>query len=226
MTLKSQALIRAFFSTIVFPWALFACAGSVKFWQGWAWLAVFLLPGLVSLAYFYKHDPKLIERRMRVKEKIRAQNLVQAAAPLIFVAWVVLGGLDHRFGWSDTVFEPVPVWLTIVSDGCVLGSILLIFWTLKVNSFAGRTIQVDPGQTVVSSGPYSFVRHPMYLGAIILSLANPLALGSWIVLPVSVLLIPIVVLRLLGEEKLLRRELPGYSEYCLRTRFRLVPLVW
>ena len=226
MALKSQFLIRLSLAVIVVPAALFGCAGSLKFWQGWAWLAVFFLPFLVFMSYLYWHDPKLLERRMRVKEKIRAQNLVQVAGPLIMVSCFVLGGLDYRFGWSRSVLRPVPVWLTLVSDAWVLGGVLLMVWAMRVNSFAGRTIQVEAGQPVVSSGPYRFVRHPMYLGAAMMSLANPLALASWIALPVSALLLPVLVLRLLGEERFLSRELPGYSEYCLRTQFRLVPLIW
>ncbi len=226
MSLKSQFLIRLFLGMIVVPGALFACAGSVKFWQGWAWLAVFLIPFVIFMSYLYQHDPKLLERRMRVKEKISAQNLAQVAGPLIFFACLMLSGLDYRFGWSRTVSRPVPVWLTLFSDAWVLGGVLLIFWVMRVNSFAARTIQVEAGQPVISSGPYSFVRHPMYLGAAMISLANPFALASWIALPASAPLLPVIVLRLLGEERFLRRELPGYSEYCLRTRFRLVPLVW
>jgi protein-S-isoprenylcysteine O-methyltransferase Ste14 len=218
--------MRMSFAPIVVPAALFACAGSVRFWQGWAWMAVFVVPFLAFHVYLYRHDPKLLERRMRMKEKIRAQSLVQVAGPLILVTCFVLGGLDYRFGWSATVLWPVPVWLTLLSDAWVLGGVLLIVWVMRVNSLAARTIQVEAGQPVVSSGPYSFVRHPMYLGGAIISLANPLALASWIALPVSALLLPVLVLRLLGEERFLRRELPGYSEYCLRTRFRLVPLIW
>jgi protein-S-isoprenylcysteine O-methyltransferase Ste14 len=226
MALKSQLLIRMSLAAIVIPTALFACAGSVKFWQGWAWMAVFIIPFLAFHAYLYRHDPKLLERRMRMKEKISAQRLIQVAGPLIFVTCFVLCGLDYRFGWSATVVWPVPGWLTLLSDAWVLGGVLLIVWVMRVNSFAARTIQVEAGQPVVCSGPYSFVRHPMYLGAAMISLANPLALASWIALPVSALLLPVLVLRLLGEERLLRRELPGYSEYCLRTRFRLVPIIW
>ena len=226
MALKAQFLIRMPLALIVMPAVLFICAGSVKFWQGWVWLAVFLLPSLVFLSYLYRHNPKLLERRMRLKEEISAQKFYQAAAPLIMVSCLVLGALDYRFGWSRSVLGPMPMWLTLVSDAWVFGGMLLIVWVMRVNSFAARTIQVEAGQPVVSSGPYSLVRHPMYLGAAMISLANPLALASWIAVPVSALLIPVLVLRLLNEEGFLRRELPGYSEYCLHTRFRLVPLIW
>ena len=226
MVLKTQFFIPMPLAAVVVPAVLFACAGSVKFWQGWAWLTVFLLPSLFFLSYLYWHDPKLLERRMRFREKIAAQNLVQVAAPLLMVGCFILGGLDYRFGWSRTSLGPVPARLSLLADAFVLGSLLVIFWAMKVNSFAGRTIQVEAGQPVVASGPYHFVRHPMYLGAIMCSLANPLALASWIALPFSALLIPLIVWRLLGEERFLRRELPGYSEYCLHTRSRLLPLIW
>jgi len=226
MTLRLRFLLRLAIGVPLILAALFASAGSVNFWQGWAWLAVFFTPILAFMSYLYRHDPQLLERRMQVKEKTSAQNLFQAAAPLIFISSLVLSGLDHRFGWSRRFPGLVPLWLTLASDAFVLGGVLFIFWVLRVNSFAARTIQVEAGQPVVSSGPYSFVRHPMYLGAVVMSLANPLALGSWVALPVWALVIPILVLRLLGEEALLRRELPGYPEYCLRTRFRLVPFIW
>jgi len=101
-----------------------------------------------------------------------------------------------------------------------------VFWVLRVNSYAGRTIQVDAGQTVISTGPYAWVRHPMYFGTVVLWMGTPLALGSWVALPVFALLVSFYVLRLLSEEKVLRTELPGYAEYCAKTRFHLIPLVW
>jgi len=97
---------------------------------------------------------------------------------------------------------------------------------MRVNSFAARTIEVDPGQTVISSGPYAVVRHPMYVGVTLVVLATPLALGSYLALPLFAFVIPVLALRLLDEEKVLRRDLPGYEEYCQHTRFRLVPGVW
>jgi protein-S-isoprenylcysteine O-methyltransferase Ste14 len=108
----------------------------------------------------------------------------------------------------------------------VAGGFLFVFWVLKVNSYAGRTIEVDAGQTVIATGPYAWVRHPMYLGAIVLWMFAPLALGSWVALPAFAALIPFYAIRLLNEEKVLRTELPGYSEYCAKTRFHLIPLVW
>ena len=114
----------------------------------------------------------------------------------------------------------------VLSQVVFLGGFFLVFWTMKVNSFASRTIQVEPGQPVISSGPYRLVRHPLYSGSIVLWLSTPLMLGSFIALPAFALLVPFYVLRLLNEEKILRQELPGYPEYCVRTRFRLVPFVW
>ena len=226
MSLKSQVLVRMVLAAILMPAALFVPVGSVKFWQGWAYLAVYLIPIFLIMSYLLKRDPQLLERRMHLKEKLSVQKVIQVALPLIFCAGFVVSSFDYRFGWSRAFPEPVPLWLTLLSLALVLSGVLLVFRVMRVNSFAARTVEVEAGQQVVSSGPYSLVRHPMYSGIIVMSLATPLALGSWIALPVAALLVPVLVIRLLSEERLLRRELPGYSEYCNRTRFRLVPLVW
>lgn len=142
----------------------------------------------------------------------------------VYIAWLVafvLPGLDHRFGWSHS-----PLWITILSQAVVFGGFATTLWVAKVNRFASRTIQVEPGQEVISSGPYRIIRHPMYTGMCAMWLFTPLALGSYLSLPAFVHLIPLIVLRLLNEEKVLRQELPGYYEYCLHTRFRLIPFLW
>jgi protein-S-isoprenylcysteine O-methyltransferase Ste14 len=205
---------------------LLGSAGTLKFWRGWAFIAVNLAATLCFCIYFYKHDPQLLERRMLRREKSKAQKIIVLLLKLLSVPAYMLPGLDFRFGWSRSYMGPVPWWLTLLALVLVPATYLLFFWVLKANRFAASIIQVEPGQTVTDAGPYRIVRHPMYSSSVILWLAAPLALGSFVALPVFVLIIPILVFRLLDEEKILRRDLPNYSEYCQRTRYRLVPFVW
>ena len=221
MSLTWKLALRFLIGMVVIGALLFIPAGSFRFWQGWVYVTVWFVPGLFAFAYFYKHDPRLIERRMKIKERVREQKCIMAFVYIIWLIAFVLPGLDHRFGWSHQ-----PLGITIFSQAVVVGGFVATLWVLKVNRFAARTIQVEPGQEVISSGPYRIVRHPMYLGGSVMLSFTPLALGSYFALPAFALLIPVLVLRLLNEEKVLRQELPGYPEYCLHTRFRLVPLLW
>jgi protein-S-isoprenylcysteine O-methyltransferase Ste14 len=221
MSLKSRLALRFLLALGVLGALLFIPAGSLRFWQGWAYIAISFVPGLFAFAYFYKHDPQLIERRMLFKEKVREQKRIMT---FVYITWLiafVLPGLDHRFGWSH-----LPLWITMLSQAVVFGGFATTLWVAKVNRFAARTIQVEPGQEVISSGPYRLIRHPMYAGGCAMWLFTPLALGSYFTLPAFAPLIPLILLRLLNEEKVLCQELPGYAEYCLRTRFRLVPFIW
>jgi protein-S-isoprenylcysteine O-methyltransferase Ste14 len=226
MSLRSKSILYLSLGPITVAGLLFISAGSLRFWQAWTFMALLFIPLISSFLHFYKHDPQLIERRLQSKEKISEQKLLVRLLKPVFIAAFLLPGLDFRFGWSRTSLGVVPLWLTLLSQALVLGGLLLVVWVMKVNSFASRTIQVEAGQKVISTGPYRMVRHPMYLGSLVMYLFAPLALGSYFALPAFALLIPIVVFRLLNEEKVLRQELPGYPEYCLRTRFRLVPFVW
>jgi protein-S-isoprenylcysteine O-methyltransferase Ste14 len=226
MSLKSRLFRRAVIGLLSMPAVLFISAGSLKFWQGWAFVALVLPLGVGSGIYFYKLDPKLLERRLLTREKVAEQKIIIRLVRALLVFSLCLSGLDFRFGWSRAFPGPVPLWLAVLSLAMVVGCWLLMIWVISVNRFAASVIQIEAGQAVVSTGPYRIVRHPMYCVASVMFLFIPLALGSYVALPAFALLIPLLVLRLLNEEKVLGRELPGYAEYCLRTRFRLIPFVW
>jgi protein-S-isoprenylcysteine O-methyltransferase Ste14 len=221
MSLKSKLLLQCILALIFVAAMFFVPAGSVRFWQGWAYIGIVFIPMFAASFYFYKYDPELVASRMQRKEKVREQKVIMRLANLLFFVCLLLPGLDHRYGWSHMASS-----LTIVSQVLALGGYLMTLWVMKANRFASRIIEVKVGQQVISSGPYRIVRHPMYLGAIVMFLSTPLALGSYWTLPAFALVIPVIVLRLLNEEKILNKELPGYSEYRLRTRFRLIPRVW
>ena len=205
---------------------LFVPAGSLKFWQGWAFIAANLAGSLALCIYFYKHDPQLLERRMLLKEKLSAQKSIMRLGKFLYFLVLLLPGLDFRLGWTTHLTGPLPLWLMLLALASILAGNVLFFRVMKTNRFAASIIQVEAGQPVISTGPYRYVRHPMYSGIFLTWLAAPLLLGSIVALPAFALLMPIIIFRLLHEEKFLRRELPGYAEYCQRTRWRLVPFVW
>ncbi|MGB9406946.1 MAG: isoprenylcysteine carboxylmethyltransferase family protein [Terracidiphilus sp.] len=212
---------------LIFAFAvLFVTAGTLNYWQGWAFLVVFFVPNAFTFIYFLKRDPEFLERRLRNKERYDEQKLLLRWGKPFYLIAFLLPGCDYRWDWSRTLVGAVPLWLTVFSLAMVLGSLLLIFWVLYVNRFASRTVEVEAGQTVISHGPYCMVRHPYYFATVMMWLFTPLALGSWIALPAFVLLIPFYVIRLLNEETVLRAQLAGYPEYCMRTRCRLIPFVW
>lgn len=203
---------------------LFIPADTLNYWQAWVFVAVFGVSSQALGIYFLMHDRKLVERRMNigpVAEQRPAQKLISALFILGFVGFVVLPAFDHRFGWS-----PVAPVVSVIADAMIVLSFLLFFVVMKSNSYAASTIQVEEEQPVVSTGPYAYVRHPMYSGALLLLAAMPLGLGSWWSVLLVLPFFPVLVWRILDEEIFLRRNLPGYAEYMQSVRYRLVPRVW
>jgi protein-S-isoprenylcysteine O-methyltransferase Ste14 len=203
---------------------LFITAGTLSYWQAWVFLAVFAVSSQALGIYFLRHDRRLVERRMKigpVAEQRPAQKIISALFMLGFVGFVMLPALDHRFGWS-----PVTPALSFLADAIIVLSFVLFFLVMKSNSYAASTIEVEEGQPVVSTGPYAYVRHPMYSGALLLLAAMPLALGSWLTVLLIIPFFPVLAWRILDEEDFLRKNLPGYAEYMRRVRYRLVPHVW
>lgn len=141
MGLGWELSLRFLSALVVFGVLLFAPAGSLKYWQGWAYLAVWFIPALLAFTYFYRRDPARVERRLKRKESVREQKLIMKFVYVIYVIAFLLPGFDHRFGWSH-----LPLWLTILSQLAVLGGSTLTFWIMKANPFASRAVQVEPGQ--------------------------------------------------------------------------------
>jgi protein-S-isoprenylcysteine O-methyltransferase Ste14 len=226
MSLKSKLILQ---STITFLSAsalLFVPAGTLNFWEAWVYLAIVFIPMVYFSVYYYKYDRAVVERRMETREKESEQKWIMRVAMTICVLGLLVPGLDHRFGWTHKLTGGVPLWVEIVAQILVLAGYLETMWVIDLNRYAARTVRVEEGQKVISTGPYLFVRHPLYTGGLIMWLVSAPALGSYVALPFFALLFPVLVLRLLNEEKVLRRDLPGYAKYCEGTRYRLIPYIW
>ena len=223
-TLNQRAWVRSVLSLVVFMAMLFIPAGTLQFWPGWLYGFIFAASTTAISVYFLKHDPKLVERRMKVgpaAEQRPAQKIIMAITLAGFILLIVLPGLDYRWHWSS-----MPPWLVLAANVVLALSFAIFFIVLKQNSYAASTIRVEADQPVVSTGLYAIVRHPLYSGALLLMLVTPPALGSYWTLLVAFALIPVLMWRLLDEERFLKQNLPGYADYCRATRFRLIPLIW
>lgn len=200
---------------------LLISAGSIYYWQAWTFCAVLLIPVIFVITYFLHKSPDFLERRMMFREKEAEQKAIIKIANIPFFVGLMIPGLDFRFGWSH-----VPLWLVIAAHAGILLSYSMVFFAFKENAFAGRTVEIFKGQKVIDTGPYAMVRHPMYAGLIPLFLFVPLALGSYWGLLLMIPVCAAIIFRMFNEEKVLRRDLPGYAAYCEKVRYRLVPNIW
>jgi protein-S-isoprenylcysteine O-methyltransferase Ste14 len=219
-----RASRSSLFGVVALAALLFIPAGTFDYWQAWLFMAVFVTTSGAITVDLAIRDPKLLERRMHVgprAEKEPAQKIIVLLAMLGFIAMLVVSALDHRFGWSS-----VPASVSVLADGLIALAFLFVFFVFRENSFSASTIQIAEGQTVISTGPYALVRHPMYAGALVMLLALPVALGSWWGLLVVVLKLPVLIWRLLDEERFLRQNLAGYAQYQTKVRYRILPLIW
>lgn len=219
--LKTRIIARLLALPAVVYLLLFLPAGTFDFWQVYVYFGVILTLALGAMAYFLKHDPELLERRLRTREKQSTQQAVVFSLLIVVVLGIVMPGLDRRFGWSE-----VPTVVVLLADAVVAASYLFTALVMKTNSYASRIVEVEEDQRLVRTGPYAVVRHPMYASAAVMFFATPIALGSWWgLLPMAV--VPLILVpRILNEEKVLRGGLEGYNDYCDEVRWRILPLVW
>ncbi len=209
---------------VVMALLLFAPAGTLAYWQGWVFLAVYFAFSLVLTLYLMKKDPALLARRMSggpFAEKEPVQKIIMGFASLGFIGLLMVPAIDRRFGWSQ-----MPLYVTLAGDALVALGWSGIFFVFRENSFTSATIELAVDQQVISTGPYALVRHPMYAAALLMLFGIPLALGSWWGVLIMVAIVPAVIWRLLDEERFLAGNLSGYVEYQGRVHYHLLPLLW
>ena len=219
--LRKTVFLRFGLGAIILPLVLCLTAGTLAYWQAWVYTALLFIPMGFVMAYLFKNAPDLLERRMRTREKESEQNLIIKTSVIFYLGAFFLPGFDFRFGWSQ-----VPVSLVILAEVFVFAGYMYVFSVFRENQYASRVVEVEEEQKVISTGPYALVRHPMYLGMLVMFLFTPIALGSyWALIPAAFIL-PTTFFRIVNEEKVLERELNGYKDYKAKVKSRLIPGIW
>lgn len=221
MKLLCNALIKFFCGALLVGLLIFLPAGTLNFAEGWLLMGLLFVPMLIAGFVMFFRAPAFLEKRLDAKEKQATQKGVVALSGLIFLAGFVIAGLDHRFGWSY-----MPKAVNIVASILFLLAYGIYAEVMRENAYLSRTIQVQEDQTVVDTGLYGIVRHPMYTATILLFSMIPLILGSWYALIPFVFYPVVIIIRLSDEEALLKKSLPGYEAYCQKVTYRLLPFLW
>ena len=221
MKLFADALTKFFCGFLLVGLLIFLPAGTLAYAQGWLLMGLLFGPMFIAGLVMLAKSPDFLAKRLDVKEKRSAQQGVVKLSGLMFIAGFVVAGLDYRFGWSR-----MPQWVTMVAAVLFLLAYALYAEVMRENSYLSRTIKVEEGQTVVSTGLYGIVRHPMYMATLLLFLVMPLVLGSWWALIPFAFYPVIIISRLKDEEELLTRELAGYEEYKEKVKYRIIPFIW
>ena len=221
MKLMLNAITKFLLGFVLLGALLFLPAWMLWYPGAWLFLALLFIPMLVMGVVLFFKAPALLEKRLNGKEKEKAQKGVVALSGLMFPVGFVVSALDFRFGWSS-----VPLWLVIAASMLFLIGYAMYAEVMRENAYLSRTVEVQEGQQVISTGLYGVVRHPMYLATLLMFLPMPLILGSfWGLIPFA--LYPVgIVIRILNEEKILMEGLDGYTEYKTKVRYRLIPFVW
>ena len=221
MKLLIEALTKFACGLLMVALLIFLPAGTLFYTHGWLFVGLLFVPMLIAGLVMLKKSPEFLKKRLDAKEKQGTQKGVVAFSGLMFIVGFVVAGLDFRFGWSH-----MPAWVTIIASVLFLVAYALYAEVMRENAYLSRTIKVEEGQTVVNTGLYGIVRHPMYAVTILLFLMIPLVLGSWYALIAFAVYPILIVVRLKAEEELLTKELPGYAEYKQKVKYRIIPFIW
>ena len=221
MKLFLNALIKFLIGLLLVGLLIFLPAGTLAYPGGLLFLCLLFIPMLVMGIVMLARARDLLAKRLDAKEKQAAQKGVQSLSGLVFIAGFVLAGLDFRFSWSN-----VPLPAVIAASVIFLTGYGLYAEVMRENAYLSRTVKVEEGQTVISTGLYGIVRHPMYLASVLMFLSIPLVMGSWYALIPFAFYPLLMVVRILDEEKLLTAELSGYEEYKRKVKYRMIPFIW
>ena len=221
MKLAAEALIKFTCGLLLVGLLIFLPAGTLSYTYGWLFVGLLFVPMLIAGFVMLAKSPEFLKKRLDAKEKQGTQKGVVAFSGLMFIAGFVVAGLDFRFGWST-----MPTWVVITASILFLVAYALYAEVMRENAYLSRTVKVEEGQTVVDTGLYGIVRHPMYAVTILLFLMIPLILGSWYALIAFAFYPTIIIVRLKDEEALLTKELPGYAEYKQKVKYRIIPFIW
>ena len=221
MKLLREALIKFTAGLLLVGLLIFLPAGTLDYSYGWLLIGLLFGPMLIAGFVMMARSPEFLRKRLDAKEKQAAQKGVLALSGLMFIVGFAVAGLDFRFGWSD-----MPAWVVISAAVLFLAAYALYAEVMRENAYLSRTIKVEEGQTVVDTGLYGIVRHPMYAVTILLFLMIPLVLGSRYALIAFAFYPAIIIIRLKDEENLLTRELSGYAEYKQKVKYRIIPFIW
>lgn len=216
-----EAILKFSAGVALMATLLFLPAGTIDWYGGKLLMVILFIPMFLAGLVMMACNPKLLRSRLNAKEKEAEQGTVIKLSGLMFLCGFILAGLDFRFGWSN-----LPGWVSTVGAVLFLAAYVLFAEVLRENTWLSRTIEVQEGQTVVSTGLYGIVRHPMYSATVVLFLSMPVVLGSLPALLVFLLYPFLIAKRIRNEEQVLTRELPGYQEYKRKVRWRLIPYIW
>jgi len=216
-----QAIAKFTLGILAVGVLLFLPAGTLDYWNAWLFMVILFVPMFIAGIVMMVKNPELLRKRLQTKETESEQKTVIALSGLMFVGGFAVCGLHYRFGWPR-----LPDWAAVGAAVVFLAAYAMYGEVLRENTYLSRIVEVREGQTVVDTGLYGIVRHPMYAATVLLFLAMPLVLGSWLGFCVFLFYPVLIVKRIRNEEQVLERELAGYTAYKEKVKYRLVPFIW
>lgn len=216
-----QAIIKFILGVLIIGLLLFIPANTINYWNGWLFMGLLFIPMFIAGIILMIKNPELLRKRLNAKETENEQKKVIAFSGIMFVLGFIIAGLNYRYNWIV-----IPNVVVIISAGLFISAYILYAEVLRENTYLSRTIEVQQNQKVIDTGLYGIVRHPMYSATILLFLSMPLILGSILSFIIFLMYPFIIAKRIKNEEKVLEKDLLGYSEYKNKVKYKIIPFVW